>query len=275
MKDIFTFGVQPAKRTVTIPDMREAKADGRKLVQTFASSFDEMAAVEEAGLDMLICDSSQAEMLREANKTTFCTASMKMTELPTVDDIFREAFRVLHLGVDAVITPRSAQTIEVLAREGIPVMAHMGLVPRKSVMTGGLRAAGKTADEATALFKEFMRLQDAGAFAVECEVITAPVMQEIAKRTSMICVSLGSGSGGDVHHLFLSDICGESLTLPRHARRFGDLGPTRSALSRARVDALVSFKTACIEGNFPSAGETASMPQDEYEMFLENIEKLR
>jgi 3-methyl-2-oxobutanoate hydroxymethyltransferase len=274
MKDIYTFGVQPAQRSLTIPDMREAKANGQKLVQTYAGTFEELAAVEKAGLDMLICDSAHAQILRDANQTTFTTVSMKMTELPTIDDIFREAFRVLHLGVDAVITPRSAQTIEALAREGIPVMGHMGLVPRKSILTGGLRAAGKTATEATELFKDFKRLEDAGAFAVECEVITAPVMEVIAKNTGLICISLGSGSGGDVHHLFLDDICGESAKLPRHARVFGEIGPARRALEKVRIDALVAFKNACTDGSFPMPQETASMPHDEYEKFLENVEKL-
>ena len=275
MKDIYTFGVQPAKRTLTIPDMRDAKAAGRKLVQTFADTFEELNAVEQAGLDMVICDSSHAEILREANKTTFATVSMKMTELPTVDDIFREAFRVLHLGVDAVITPRSARTIETLAREGIPVMAHKGLVPRKTILTGGLKAAGKTAAEATELYKEFKRLEDAGAFAVECEVIAAPVMEVIAKNTSMICISLGSGSGGDVHRLFLDDICGESPKLPRHARVFGDIGAAREALNKARIDALLAFKAACQNGSYPSPPETVSMQENELEEFLENVEKLK
>ena len=35
--------------------------------------------------------------------------------------------------------------VEILAKEEIPVMCHLGLVPRKSGWKGGLRAVGATA----------------------------------------------------------------------------------------------------------------------------------
>ena len=56
-------------------------------------------------------------------------------------------------GADAVMTPRSMDVVEMLAKEDVPVMGHLGLVPRKSTWIGGLRAVGKTADEAYKLFQ--------------------------------------------------------------------------------------------------------------------------
>ena len=91
-------------------------------------------------------------------------------------------------------------------------MGHLGLVPRKSTWRGGLRAVGRTADEALALMQDFRDLENAGAFSVEAEVIPAEVMAAISPRTGLITVSLGSGPGGDVMYLFQNDICG---TRPR------------------------------------------------------------
>lgn len=274
MKNIYTFAAQPALRTVTIPCMREAKADGRKLIQTTANTAEEARAVEAAGFDMMICDAANAHIVREANKTTFCTAAVKITEHATVDDIMREAFRVLHLGVDAIITPRSFKTIEKLTREGIPVMGHLGLVPRKSISIGGLRAVGKTADEALELFKDYKRLENAGAFSAESEVIVGPVMTEIAKRTSIICVSLGSGSGGDVSFLFMNDLCGETENAPRHARAFGNLRANYEQLHKDRISALEAFKAASTEGSFPSTKETPGMPEAELDAFKNALETI-
>ena len=48
---------------------------------------------------------------------------------------------------------------------------------------------GKTADEAYDLFQKFKRLEDAGAFSAECEVIPENVMGEISKRTDIVTVS--------------------------------------------------------------------------------------
>lgn len=274
MKDIYTFAAQPAQRTVTIPCMRQAKREGRKLIQTMANTAEEARAVETAGFDMMICDAANAHIVREANKTTFCTAAVKISEQVTVDDIMREAFRVLHLGVDAIITPRSFSTIEKLTREGIPVMGHLGLVPRKSIWIGGLRAVGKTADEALELYKNYKRLEDAGAFSAESEVIVGPVMTEIAKRTSIICISLGSGSGGDVSFLFMNDLCGETDNAPRHARAFGNLRAKYEELHQERIVALAAFKSASLEGSFPTAKETPGMPQAELDAFKNTLGKI-
>ena len=162
MKRIYTAAAQPAERTVTIPCMRQAKAEGRKLVQVTANTPDELRAAEETGIDMMICDAANADAVRRHNRSTFCTAAIKMTEVATSDDILREALRVLNAGVDAVITPRSFHVVEMLAREGVPVMGHLGLVPRKSISIGGLRAVGKTAKEALELYRDYKRLESAG-----------------------------------------------------------------------------------------------------------------
>lgn len=270
MKHIYTAGAQPAQRSVTIADMREAKGK-RKLVQVTANTAEEAMAVEAAGIDMMICDAANAHIVRETNKTTFCTAAVKLTEHPTVDDIMREAYRVLHLGVDAIITPRSFKTVEALAREDIPVMGHLGLVPRKSIWVGGLRAIGKTAVEAAELYHNYKRLEEAGAFAAESEVITGPVMAEIAPLTRLICVSLGSGSGGDVTFLFMNDLCGETKNAPRHARAFGNLGAMHEAIYNARVQALTDFKNASLSGQFPTLAETPTIDDKEFEAFQKLI----
>lgn len=273
MKNIYTAAAEPAQRTVTIADMRSAKGK-RKLVQVTANTADEARAVEDAGIDMMICDAANAELVRAHNKTTFCTAAVKLTEHATTDDIMREAFRVMHLGVDAIITPRSFKTVETLAREDIPVMGHLGLVPRKSIWFGGLRAIGKTAVEATELYKNFKRLEEAGAFAVESEVIPGDVMAEIAPRTGLITVSLGSGLGGDVMFLFMNDLCGETPDAPRHARAFGNLGAMHEALYNARVDALNAFKEASLGGQFPTPAETPCVDLEELTEFRKVLSTL-
>ena len=109
-----------------------------------------------------------------------------------------------------------------MVAEDIPVMGHLGFVPKKSTIYGGIRSVGKTATEATALWAQFQRLENAGAFAVECELIPANVMAVINDRTGMATISLGSGAGADVLFLFSSDICGEGR-VPRHARQYGDI----------------------------------------------------
>jgi 3-methyl-2-oxobutanoate hydroxymethyltransferase len=181
--------------------------------------------------------------------------------------MLRAAFAAVESGADAVITARSPEMVRALTSESIPVVAHLGFVPRKSTWTGGVRAVGKTAAEAIALWDRFRRLEDAGAFAAECELIPAAVMAEINRRTSLVTISLGSGGEADVIFLFASDICGESPKRPRHARAWGDLASLYKAVRDERVRALTGFRAAVASGGFPDAGEIAAVPPSELEAF--------
>ena len=272
MKRVYTWAAKPSERTVTVASLRQGKGS-RKWTQVTANSQDEAVAAEEAGLDMIICNSANAERVRSANTKQFLTAALGITNFPTEADILREAFRALDLGADAVMTARSMDIVRALAKEDIPVMGHLGLVPRKSTWTDGLRAIGKTGLEAFELYRKFKRLEEAGGVLVEAEVIPGPVMAEISKRTGLITVSLGSGGGGDVDYLFMEDICGDSPNPPRHARAFGNLAALRERMHAERVAALESFRDAAAHGRFPGEAETAAMDQPEMDSFLDMLEK--
>ena len=111
-----------------------------------------------------------------------------------------------------------------MSNAGIPVQGHIGLVPRKSTWTGGIRAVGKTLDEAKALFQNLKDLESAGAWAVECEVIPSRLMRELSSRTSLVTISIGSGNGCDVQFLFADDILGASEgSFPRHSKQYCNL----------------------------------------------------
>lgn len=223
MPRIFDFGGREVERSVTVAGLRALKGSGRHAAQVTAETADEAAAAEAAGIEMVVCRAVNVPKVREGSRKVFVTAALGFADAITAEEVLRTAFSAIVAGADAVITGRGWDTVKMLAAEQIPVMGHLGFVPRKSTWIGGVRAVGKTADEALELFDRFRRLEDAGAFAVECEVIPAAVMAEINRRTGLVTVSLGSGPDADVIFLFTSDICGEATRLPRHARAWGDL----------------------------------------------------
>jgi 3-methyl-2-oxobutanoate hydroxymethyltransferase len=134
-----------------------------------------------------------------------------------------------------------------------------------------VRAFGKTADEAVELYHRFRRLEEAGAFAVEAELVPAPLMAEISKRTGLVTVSLGSGPGAEVMFLFTSDICGETDRVPRHARRYGDLVRLHRQIDEERRAALTAFRDDVRNDGFPAAAETADMAETALEEFVSRI----
>lgn len=267
MPRIFDFGGHEVERTTTVADLRTLKGCGRHAAQVTAETVDEAAAAEAAGIEMVVCRAANVAKVREGSKKVFVTAALGFADAVTPDEILRAAFSAVVAGADAVITGRGLDTVRMLADEQIPVMGHLGFVPRKSTWVGGVRAVGKTADEALALFDRFRRLEDAGAFAVECEVIPAAAMAEINRRTGLVTVSLGSGKDADVIFLFTSDICGEAKRLPRHARAWGNLASLHQAVRDERVRALSGFRADVAAGGFPAAGETAGMADDEIARF--------
>ncbi|RUU46116.1 ketopantoate hydroxymethyltransferase [Mesorhizobium sp. M6A.T.Ce.TU.002.03.1.1] len=275
MPRIFDFGGREVERSATVADLRALKGTGRHVAQVTAETADEAAAAEAAGVEMVVCRAANVLRVREGSRRVFVTAALGFAEAVTGDEILRTAFRAITSGADAVITGRGYDSVRLLADEQIPVMGHLGFVPRKSTWVGGIRAVGKTAVEALELWDRFRRLEDAGAFAVECEVIPAQVMAEINRRTSLVTVSLGSGTEADVIFLFTSDICGESARLPRHARAWGNLAALQKAVRDARVEALSGFRKEVAGGGYPSDAEVAGITEAEFEEFRARLEATR
>jgi 3-methyl-2-oxobutanoate hydroxymethyltransferase len=141
-------------------------------------------------------------------------------------------------------------------------MGHLGFVPRKSTWVGRTRAVGKEVDEALALWRKVRRLEDAGAFAVEAELVPAPLLAAITKDTGLVTVSLGSGNAGDVVFLFAADICGDGDRLPRHARAWGDLASLRRQITEERRRALTAFRADVATAAYPAPAESVSLAPD-------------
>jgi ketopantoate hydroxymethyltransferase len=267
MPRIFDFGGREVERSQTVAGLRALKGSGCRVTQVTAETADEAAAAEAAGIEMVVCRAPNVPRVREGSRKVFVTAALGFADAVTAEEILRTAFQAITAGADAVITGRGADTVRMLADEQVPVVGHLGFVPRKSTWVGGIRAVGKTAAEALELWEGFRRLEDAGAFAVECEVIPAAVMAELNRHTGLVTISLGSGAEADVVFLFTADICGEAIRLPRHARAWGDLATLHQGLRDARVKALAGFRGDVASGAYPGAGEVAAIPAQELEAF--------
>ena len=179
LHQIYTWDAQPARRNHTAAGLRNLKGK-RKLIQTTANTAEEASAAADAGIDLIMGNAENTLIVRQGAPTLFFTAALGLPDYPTEADVLKAAFAAMKAGADSVYTARGPHIVELLAREEIPVMCHLGLVPRKSTWRGGLRAVGRTAEEALELWAAFKRMENAGAFSVEAEVIAAEVMAEIS-----------------------------------------------------------------------------------------------
>jgi len=271
MPRILDYDGQEADRTVTVASLRALKGEATRLAQVTASTPEEAAAAEGAGIEMVVCLSQAVPLVRQGSARLFVTAAIDFDGAVTVDELLGTALTALSDGADAVITARRLAAVSLLAEEDIPVMGHLGFVPKKSTLYGGVRAVGKTAEEANTLWRQFQRLEDAGAFAVECELIPTNVMGEIEKRTGMTTISLGSGPQADVMFLFTSDICGEGR-VPRHARAYADLAALHTQIDDERLRALSEYRADIAAGRFPDETEVVHVSEDQLTLFIESID---
>ena len=268
MTRILDFNGREADRTVTVASIAALKGSGSRYVQVTAGTVEEAAAAEAAGIDMVVCLAASVPEVRRGSSRLFVTAAIDFGGEVTLDDLLATAFRSLNAGADAVITARRLDAVRLLAAEGVPVMGHLGFVPKRSNQLGGVRSVGRDAEEALALWRQFQELEDAGAFAVECELIPAPVLAQITPRTTMATISLGSGRDADVVFLFQSDVCGESPRVPRHARVYGDVASLQRRIADERVRALTAFRADVLAGSFPSDDEVGRIGSDELARFV-------
>ena len=272
MTRILDFNGRDADRTVTVASIAALKGSSTQYVQVTAGTEEEAAAAEAAGIDMVVCLAGSVPDVRRGSSRLFVTAAIDFGGEVTLDDLLATAFRSLSAGADAVITARRLDAVRLLADEGVPVMGHLGFVPKRSNQLGGVRTVGRDAAEATALWRQFQELEDAGAFAVECELIPAPVLAEITRRTSMATISLGSGRDADVVFLFQSDVCGESQRVPRHARVYGNVAALQRQIADERVRALSAFRADVLSGGFPNDAEVGRIDPAELARFVESID---
>ena len=275
MKRIYDFSRSPAQRNYTIADLKALKGSGKKLSMANPANNAELLACIEAGIDLFVVGADQIEDVRQLAPAHFTGVGSTWSQFGSTAEILDHAFEMMRKGGDMYYTLRSLDVMEALAKEGIPVQSHIGLIPTFSHHTG-MRGFGRTADEAMEIYRTLKRMEDVGVFAVEAECIAQEVLEAVNDKTSIVTFSLGSGMAGDAIFSFVADICGEASeeeTPPKHAHAFGNVGRLHQQIHDERVAALMEFHNEVAAKNFPYSQTNIGMHADERDKFLEALDK--
>jgi 3-methyl-2-oxobutanoate hydroxymethyltransferase len=262
--------IRPRKK-YTVYDLRQLKGE-RCLSHIHVKSPEEAAAAEAAGVDLMSCsfDSPEAQArlpgIVAAAPDSFLSAATPHG-MATSEEAIRVSFKALEIGASSVYCSASPRIIEAMANERIPVVGHLGMVPRHVTWTN-YRAIGKTMEEAGELYARMKELENAGAYAAEIEVVPHQLATFLCSRTSMILMSLGSGSGCDTQFLFSDDILGDyDERLPRHAKAYRNFRAEFERLQQERIAAFSEYIADVQEGGFPGASNLIEMD----EAFLQDV----
>ncbi|KAA0969420.1 3-methyl-2-oxobutanoate hydroxymethyltransferase [Aureimonas fodinaquatilis] len=139
-----------------------------------------------------------------------------------------------------------AGTVEFLASRGIPVMAHIGLVPQRVQSFGGYKVQGRGAGREK-IAADARAVADAGAFAVVLEKVIEPLARDITAEISVPTIGIGASPACDGQILVIDDILGVFTDFqPKFVRRYAQLGNDAEA-------AISAYAADVREGRFPAA----------------------
>ncbi|MBB3962727.1 3-methyl-2-oxobutanoate hydroxymethyltransferase [Rhizobium metallidurans] len=170
------------------------------------------------------------------------------------EQAYRNAVRILQeTGCDGVKLEggeEMAETIAFLTSRGVPVFAHVGLMPQLVNTAGGFRSLGHSEQEAAKIRRDAAAVADAGAFAVVIEGTVEPLAREITASLAIPTVGIGASVACDGQVLVSDDMLGLfSDFKPRFVKRFADLSPLVS-------QAVEAYAEDVRAGRFPGAEHT-------------------
>ncbi len=266
--------LRPRKK-YSVHDLRLLKGK-RCLTHIHVKSPEEAAAAAAAGVDLMSCSydcpDAQArlpQLVAAAPESFFSAATPH--GMATPEEAIRIAFQALEAGASSVYCSASNRIIEAMANERIPVVGHLGMVPRHVTWTN-YRAIGKTPAEAVQLYRQMKDLENAGAYAAELECVPHQLASYLCSKTSLILMSLGSGSGCDTQFLFSDDILGDyDERLPRHAKAYRDFRSEHQRLQQERIAAFGEYIADVKGGQFPHLSNLIEMPDDTMRAVIEEI----
>jgi len=238
----------------------------KKFAQVWVDGYDTAQACEIAGIDMLSVRVANLKQARMGAPNTFITAASPRGTYNSSDaEAIKTAFSLMNDGADAVYMCAALDRIKAVAKERIPVVGHVGFVPAYFTWIGGYKAFGKNAQDALGVYRDTLAHQEAGAFAVEIEVVPYKLAAEITKRVDICMISLGSGPGCDCEYLFGTDILGTYKGhYPRHAKKY------RNHFEDS-VEAFSEFKRDVANGSFPEKRHIVEIGDEELEKFIKEV----
>ena len=251
-----------------LPQLLKRAEAGKKLVALTCYDASFASLLTEAGVDILLVGDSLG-MAVQGHRTTlpvsvehmvYHTEAVRrgapdefiMTDLPfggyqaSPEQAFQNAAKLLASGANMVKLEGGAimvETVAFLTQRGIPVCAHLGLLPQ-SVNLTGYRAQAKDDQAARQLVQDAAALEAAGASLIVLESIPTQLAAEVSQRLRIATIGIGAGVDCDGQVLVLNDLLGLTEKPPRFARNF--------MLEATGIrDAVRGYVTAVRNAEFP------------------------
>jgi 3-methyl-2-oxobutanoate hydroxymethyltransferase len=272
---------------IRIPDLQRKKKLGQKITMLTAYDATMARLLDRAGVDALLVGDSlgmvilghdttipvtldamvhHATAVSRGAERAFVVADMPfLSWQASPADAIRNAGRLMQEGgVSAVKIEgglHAADSVRRLVEIGIPVMAHIGLVPQAVHQLGGYRVAGRTQDEADRLVEDAMALEQAGAFGIVLECIPAEVAAAVTAKLTIPTIGIGAGPHCDGQVLVSYDAFGlYDEIAPKFVKQYAHLGDEMIAAAKQYIAEVEQGEFPDLEHSFrfPTASSSRS-----------------
>ncbi len=261
---------------VTTQTLLEMRDEETPVAMLTAYDYTSARILDEAGVDVLLVGDSASNVMA-GHETTLpitldqmiyhaqCVVRGVRRALVVVDlpfgayqgssrEALRSAIRVMkETGAHAVKLEGGEDVVASVERiidAGIPVMGHLGLTPQSIYKFGTYKVRAREDEEAEAIRRDVVRLEEAGVFGVVLEKIPAALAAELTASVSVPTIGIGAGAGCSGQVLVTHDLLGLTKDFnPRFVRHYADLATTITE----SVGRYVSDVRA---GAFPSSEES-------------------
>jgi 3-methyl-2-oxobutanoate hydroxymethyltransferase len=222
----------PDSQSVTPGDLKAMKSRGEKIAVLTAYDYPTARLLDESGVDVLLVGDSLGMVVLGYPDTTHVTIeemvhhtsaaargvkrALVVADLPFATYTMPKqavvnARRLMDAGANAVKLEGGrdqCDQIEEIIADGIPVMAHLGMLPQSVKTEGGYKIKGKTPVEMQKLLDDARAVEAAGAFAVVLELVKSEVAAQITTTLSIPTIGIGSGPDCDGQVLVSHDLIG-------------------------------------------------------------------
>lgn len=256
---------------VTVPALRVAKREGRKLVMLTAYDAGFARAADAGGVDMVLVGDSLGMVVQGKPSTLPVTVAEIVYHTQCVARGLRAALLVADMPFQSYATPERAldaasvlmgqggaamvklegaghvlDAIRFLVERDIPVCAHLGLTPQSVHKLGGYSVQGREETAAQRLLDDALAVQAAGAELLVLECVPSALATRISRALQIPTIGIGAGPGCDGQVLVLHDMLGLSSghRRPRFVKDF-------LAEGGSVVGAVKAYAAAVRDGSFP------------------------
>ncbi|HYP67520.1 MAG TPA: 3-methyl-2-oxobutanoate hydroxymethyltransferase [Thiobacillaceae bacterium] len=226
----------------TLKGLRE-RSEKIAVLTAYDAGFARLA--EEAGVEVILVGDSLGMVvqghtstlpvrLAEMSYHTRCVArgvhrALIVSDLPfasyqqSPQQAYVSAARLMAAGANIVKLEGGAvmlETVRFLVQRGIPVCAHLGLLPQSVNQLGGYRVQARDESSANQLLADARALQQAGAGLVVLESIPAALGKLVTESLAIPTVGIGAGPHCSGQVLVLQDVLGIYPHSPKFSKNF-------------------------------------------------------